>query len=170
MVYTVLFAFLTGACFTDLRRNVIPNWLTMSGAAAGLSLHLLLHGWEGLVYAACGLAAGFGCLLVLYMLKALGAGDVKLFAAIGAIAGTEFVLSCLVYSILYAGVSGLLLFMWRRQIIETWRESLLLLFNIRTERIGKAWEEYAASDNRIRFPFMIAVAPGALTAAFFWIP
>ena len=71
----------------DLRFRRIPNWLTLGGAAAGLALHTVLGRTAGLLASAEGLGLGFGVYLVLYCLHAMGAGDVKLMAAVGALAG-----------------------------------------------------------------------------------
>lgn len=75
------------AVVTDLKSLRIPNWLSLVGFVAGITLHGLLGGWGGMGMAAL---AGIVLLLVTFPLFAigwLGAGDVKLLAATGAIAG-----------------------------------------------------------------------------------
>jgi prepilin peptidase CpaA len=71
----------------DLATRRIPNWLTVSGAAAGLGLNLLLFGAAGLSLSLTGLATAGGVYMVFYLLRAMGAGDVKLMAAVGAFLG-----------------------------------------------------------------------------------
>ena len=77
------------AAATDIHRRRIPNWLTLSGVCAGLALNTFLSGWRGLGTSVAGLLLGFGAYLLLYALRAMGAGDVKLMAALGAIIGPE---------------------------------------------------------------------------------
>jgi prepilin peptidase CpaA len=95
---------LSAAVYTDLRSRRIPNAFTLPAAAAGLGLNLLWHGMEGLGYAALGWIVGVGLLLVPFMLRGIGAGDVKLLAAVGALQGPVFVFFTALYGALIGGV------------------------------------------------------------------
>src|ERR1700691_2392518 len=75
------------ASVTDIRSRRIPNWLTLSGVTAGLVLHGIVGGVAGLKSSFAGMLLGFGAYLAPYCLRAMGAGDVKLMAAVGAIVG-----------------------------------------------------------------------------------
>lgn len=75
------------AAASDLRTRTIPNWLTGGGLAAAVALQLWLGGLAGLVCAGEGLAAAMAVYLPLYLLRAMGGGDLKLMAALGAAAG-----------------------------------------------------------------------------------
>src|SRR5690242_16485700 len=76
------------AAFTDARTRRIPNWLTVSGVLAGVALNTFMYGGlPGLWFSLKGLAVGFGVYLLLHLVRAMGAGDVKLMAAVGSIAG-----------------------------------------------------------------------------------
>lgn len=75
------------AAVFDFRSRRIPNWLCVSGFVAGVAANTALGGWAGLKGALIGFAAGFGLYFVLYLLHAMGAGDVKLMGAVGAVAG-----------------------------------------------------------------------------------
>jgi prepilin peptidase CpaA len=97
-----LFVVLALATYTDLRRRRIPNVLTFSAVGVGLVLNLALGGFEGVRDSAQGAGLGLAMLFPLFMLRWMGAGDVKLMAAIGAIKGPEFVF----YACLWAAVFG----------------------------------------------------------------
>lgn len=71
----------------DWRYRRIPNWLVLSGLIAGFSCHCYFGGVPGLFVAAKGFGLAFVIYLVLYLLRGMGAGDVKLMAALGCIAG-----------------------------------------------------------------------------------
>lgn len=71
----------------DLRTRRIPNWLSVSGVCAGLAWGLIAHGWPGLAQAALGLGLALAIYVPLYALRGMGAGDVKLMAAAGALIG-----------------------------------------------------------------------------------
>ncbi|KIL40170.1 hypothetical protein SD70_15210 [Gordoniibacillus kamchatkensis] len=169
MTYAGLFVFLAAALIADLRSMRIPNVLNGAGAIAGLALNAASGGWNGLAGAGLGLLAGFGVVLLLHLVGAVGAGDVKLFAAVGAFTGAAFALSALVYSILYAGFIGLLLALFRRKLAPTLKNaagSTFLLLTLRDPTALTHWR----SGGALQFPFMAAVVPGALTAyaAWYW--
>ncbi|WP_218212229.1 hypothetical protein, partial [Pseudomonas sp. 2822-15] len=56
----------------DISKNILPNWLTMSGVLVGLLLHIIMDGLNGLLFSILGLVAAGGILLILYLFKALG--------------------------------------------------------------------------------------------------
>jgi prepilin peptidase CpaA len=71
----------------DIRYRRIPNWLVLAGILTGFAWNLYSSGWSGLGHAAAGFGLGFALYFPFYLLRALGAGDVKLLAAVGAIIG-----------------------------------------------------------------------------------
>jgi len=78
------------AAVVDARTGKIPNWLTFPTLLGALVLHLLLGGARGLGLGAAGFAFGALVPAVLYFGtagRAIGGGDVKLFAALGALRG-----------------------------------------------------------------------------------
>jgi prepilin peptidase CpaA len=72
------------ACVTDVRSRRIPNVLTFGAAAAALVFGLASGGFAGLGWAIAGWTVGAGLFFPLFALGGLGAGDVKLLAALGA--------------------------------------------------------------------------------------
>ncbi len=80
----------TVACVTDLRSGRIPNWLTSPAICLGLLMHGILGGRAGLIESLLGLLAGAAVPAILYRStqgRAIGGGDAKLFAALGALLG-----------------------------------------------------------------------------------
>jgi prepilin peptidase CpaA len=71
----------------DLLQRRISNFLTIGTLAAGIGIHWLAHGVDGALHALAGASVGLLCLLPLYLLKGMGAGDVKLLMAAGAFLG-----------------------------------------------------------------------------------
>ena len=80
----IVLAVVCVATFTDLRSRRIPNWLVLPFFVVGVAVSCFLHGWHGLGHSLGG--AGLGLLLygILFFMGGMGAGDVKLCAAIGA--------------------------------------------------------------------------------------
>lgn len=147
---------------TDIRSRKIPNALTVPAAAIGVLYALSTDGWSGLRYSLAGAAVSFGVMVVLYILKAVGAGDVKLFTAIGALVGMALSLYILFYSVLYAGLIALLYIMVRNRWTEIWNRIRALFVQLYILRDYTSWTGSAKGGTR--FPFMLAVVPGAITA------
>jgi prepilin peptidase CpaA len=84
----VLAAALIVATVTDLRRRRIPNWLTVSGAIAGLAVHGVYGGMTDLVSSLAGLGVWFLIGFCFYtQVRGIGAGDLKLITACAALVG-----------------------------------------------------------------------------------
>ncbi len=80
------------ASFDDLRRRAIANWINVAGLVAGLVYHTADRGLRGLGWSAGGAAVGFAVFLIFYCLGGMGAGDLKLMAAFGALLGPAGIL------------------------------------------------------------------------------
>ncbi|WNQ09128.1 A24 family peptidase [Paenibacillus aurantius] len=155
-------AMLLAAFYTDIRYCKIPNWLCAAGILAGGSFQAVFGGVQGTLQAAAGMAAGLAVMLLLYLPGAIGAGDVKLFAALGAFSGPAFVMQCAVYSILYAGVIGVGILLRRKLVKEKVWLAYSGLLSLRMG--GEEHRFYPESrQEMIRFPFMYAVVPAVLT-------
>ena len=77
----------TWAVRDDLLFHRISNRLTGSLLCVGVTIRMLGSGWIGLEQSLLGVLVGLGCLLPFYIARAMGAGDVKLLAATGALLG-----------------------------------------------------------------------------------
>lgn len=105
-----LIALLVAAAVIDWRTMRIPNLLTGAGVVLGLAINAT-HSTSiaaGLGTAAGGLATGLFLLLPLYLLRLLGAGDVKLMAMVGAFLGVSATLGSLLYVVAAGGIAALL--------------------------------------------------------------
>jgi prepilin peptidase CpaA len=91
----------------DWRYRRIPNWLTVTGFAAGITLNTVLSRWFGLKEALLGTLLGLGLLLPFVLIRSLGAGDWKLAGALGACLGPRQLWTVLLGTILIAGVMAL---------------------------------------------------------------
>jgi len=142
----------------DLLAHRIPNRLTGSLLCLGFLLQLAFGGWSGLGQAALGTLVGFAVLFPLYLLRAMGAGDVKLLAAMGALLGPYWALVAGVGALLAGGALGVAYL-----IVGAVRAALAAAGGSWSERLHEA-RVRMHQLRRERFPYALAIAIGALTA------
>jgi prepilin peptidase CpaA len=119
------------ACVTDVRARKIPNLLTFGAAGCGLLFHLLTHGLPGLAFALAGWGVGIVLFLPFFLLRGMGAGDVKLLAALGAWLGPLQVLWLALFASLAGGVLALVVALSTghfRRMFENLRTMLLFWY------------------------------------------
>jgi prepilin peptidase CpaA len=92
------------ACWTDLRTRRIPNVLTFGAAGAGLIFHLVVNGGSGPFTALLGWLTGVLIFSPVFLLRGIGAGDLKLLGAFGAWLGPAMVLQVGLWGAIAGGV------------------------------------------------------------------
>lgn len=108
MVDLILVGAIAISIYTDLRSRRIYNWVVVPAAIGGLALNSWNAGLTGLGQSLSGLALGTGLLLIPFLLGGIGAGDVKLLGAVGALKGIGFVCTAFAVTALAGGVISLL--------------------------------------------------------------
>jgi prepilin peptidase CpaA len=119
------------AAVTDVRESRIPNWLTFSLAGFGIVVHGWHQGFNGLILSVEGLAVGILCLIFFYIKGGMGAGDVKLLGAIGAILGPQLVVYVFGFAGVLGGLYSLAMLFSQGGLRYTWDRILLLLNTLR---------------------------------------
>jgi len=123
-VVMALLLILLAAAVYDIRYRRIPNWLTVTGVVLGLAMNTLIGPPEGgILFSVVGLLVGFTVYAVAYALRFMGAGDVKLMAAVGALLGWKTWFGIFVITALIGGVMALILVVARGRLKKT-------LFNV----------------------------------------
>lgn len=154
----ILFIFLIIAFITDVKYHKIPNWLSVGGALVGVLYHLIMGGVDGLIFSFLGLLVAGGIFMVLYIFKAIGAGDVKLFAAIGAIVGIQVVLYLMMYSVIVAGLIAIIILLFTNTFLKQITSAIFHLIETITSK-DMSWLDDFKTTKSTRFPFMYAVIP-----------
>lgn len=125
------------AALTDLKSGRIPNWLTQSGILLGLMGHMGFGfhagGWqmglhEGVTSLAGLVLCGVGP-AVLYSKGGMGGGDLKLYAAIGALCQPLLGLECEMYSLVVAGIAAPAWLAYRGQLLPAFCGAARVLLN-----------------------------------------
>jgi prepilin peptidase CpaA len=124
-----LLMLLVVATAMDIHARRIPNWLTLGLAFAGLAQSFLPWSTVGPLASFLGLLTGFTLLFFLFALGAVGGGDVKLLAAVGAWMGPLWV--CAIFCV--AAVMGMTIVLaqaaWQGRLYVLLRNSLVLTLN-----------------------------------------
>jgi prepilin peptidase CpaA len=105
------------AAYCDVRWRRIPNWLTLSALVGGLALQTVRLGTAGVAFALAGAALGLCVLLPFYAIHAMGAGDVKLLAGLGALVGPQALVSLAIYAALVGGAISVVLLARRGRLV-----------------------------------------------------
>jgi prepilin peptidase CpaA len=154
-------AFLFLAIEHDVRSLRIPNWLTGGGLALALALAGVTRGMPGLGYALAGAGVALAALFVPFVLRWLGAGDVKAMMVLGALWGHELVLPTLFWMFLAGGAIALALLVARgelRDLVTRWgRSAWITLSSGRPTFFAPAPGSTAGSG----LPFAVAIGIGA---------
>jgi prepilin peptidase CpaA len=113
-----LIVLLVTAAVIDVRSYRIPNWLTYSGTLFGLAYSAFVPFWphHAFLWALGGCALGMVILFPMWMLRILGAGDVKLMAMAGALLGVDGVLTAMAGSLITGGVFALMFALRHRKL------------------------------------------------------
>jgi prepilin peptidase CpaA len=103
----ILLVVLAVASVADLRARRIPNLLTFPTVALGLIVNGVFFGLDGLRESAMGAGLGLAMLFPFFFLRWMGAGDVKLMAAVGALMGPDFVWFACLWGAIFGGAFAL---------------------------------------------------------------
>ncbi len=144
----------------DVRSRRIPNFITGPGLLFGMLLHMEYGGWRNMFSA---LAAGLICgavFLVFYLAGGMGAGDVKLIAAVGCIAGLPSIAYLLVFTALSGGVMALGLALIRGQLKSTLLNMGSLVAHHGREGLQQHPELNVLNASTLRLPYAVAIATG----------
>ena len=150
------------AAITDVTARRIPNRLTYSAIVGGLILQAALHGWQGLLLGGGGFLLFGGVFMLFYIVRAMGAGDVKLAAALGSIVGYSATLPVMYATAVAGGALAVLFMVLSGRVVETLRNTLWVSgFHLRR---GLQVHPQINLDNPsgARMPYGLAFAAGTL--------
>lgn len=170
--FIVLSLLLAGAVWQDVRSRRIPNQLVLVGLVLAFALQLVLpagdglfvapFGSIGLLWSLAGFGTGLALLLPMYALRALGAGDVKLLAMIGAFVGPGAVIGIAACTLLAGGVLALVVSMYLGTLKRMLGNSMhLVTHSVFGALNGQSAAIEAPAAPSGKLPYAIAIAAGA---------
>jgi prepilin peptidase CpaA len=150
----------------DYRWRRVPNWATLPGVVLGIALNFwVLDVWVSLE----GLGLALAIYGSLYLLRALGAGDVKLMAAVGAVVGPGHWLWIFLLSSLCGGIVALVLILVRGRARHTFSNIGVILASLgRGQAPHRSSPELDVGTTAgLRLPHAVMIACGTLFYLFF---
>ena len=158
-IYIILTLALGISLMTDLKTRKILNIVTFPAILAGLLFYSISQGWDGFFFSSTGFLAGIGTLLIPFLLGGMGAGDVKLMGAIGALMGTAFTLQAFVVIALIGGFISLALIVKQNGILHSLK-SLYIFPALLAGTKGMILLKPSQTSS-ISFPYGIPIVLGA---------
>jgi len=128
LVYIVLLIPLAVViAYYDVRYRRIPNAFVLAALSGGVLMNAILGGLQGVYSSITGCALAFFLMFMLHIFGAMGAGDVKLFAAIGAVTGAQLVVPTFIVVVLTGGLLAIVSII-RAGILMTTMQRVLQIF------------------------------------------
>lgn len=137
------------ASWIDFAERRVPNWLNALIAACGLAAQGVFFGWSdsetgmGVATGLLGLLVGFGVLIVPWMMHGMGAGDVKLMAAIGAWLGPWLTLLCFAAGAVIGGVTAVIMILTTGRAVHAYTNMQTIMQKMR--RVDTAFSEFGGA-------------------------
>jgi len=152
--------------YHDVRYRRIPNAYVLAALVGGVAINGIFGGLSGLLTSLGGCVLAFGLMFMLHVFGAMGAGDVKLFAAIGAVTGAHLVLPTFLIVVLTGGVLAMINIIRAGVLVTTMHRVLQILVGMLP-----GWEmpKFAIPTDRSHtIPYGVAITIGSIisTAVF----
>lgn len=154
MKLVLLFSFLSLAAGQDIRSGKISNRLIVLGMVFGGCLQVLQHHAEGIYFFLRNISVPIILFYLLFQMRVLGAGDIKLFSMIGGILTIQELFAIMAYSFIAAGAgAGLYLVVDQQRRQKLYYAGRYLLDFVRTGKIEPYLPPFASES----FSFALSV-------------
>jgi prepilin peptidase CpaA len=157
---------ITISLISDIKTFKIKNLLILTFIVIGMITNLLLYGITGVALSILGFLIPILMLFILFVLRMLGAGDIKLFAAVGAIVGWKFTFFSILYSFLFGGCIGLIYLFIRKNAMKRFKYFFEYLVNCFLTLKLQDYSHFENKRDTDKFRFSYAIVPGVLTQLF----
>ncbi|HWS86136.1 MAG TPA: prepilin peptidase [Pyrinomonadaceae bacterium] len=162
--FTLLVPLAVLITYYDVRYRRIPNVFVLATLVSGLLINGILNGFAGLGASVGGCLIAFAMMFALHLFGAMGAGDVKLFAAIGSVVGYSLVLPTFVVVVLTGGVFAVISTVRAGTVVTTMHRVLQIFVGFLP---GWQMPRFAIpADRRLTIPYGVAICFGSLISLF----
>jgi len=149
------------AAWFDIKSRRIPNSLVLTGLISSLGMQLFFGSGGGVSAWGLGILTGFGLFLPLYMVRAMGAGDVKLMAMVGGFFGPVGAAGVVLTTLVAGGILAVGVALWSGALRHTMANVRILVTQtiFKTFRDGVVQTD-ALSSSAGDLPYAVAIAAG----------
>ncbi len=162
----LLLTILGMAIVMDIRWRRIPNWLTGPAILLGIGMQTFMNHLDGFLFSLEGMAIGLGLLLILYVLGWIGAGDVKLYAAVGSFLGPFQTISAAFLIAFAGGLMAILVLGFH----QGWKRTGGWLWSLfQTLFLSRSMKALAPANNVPTLPYAVAICVGTI-GSYWWSP
>ncbi|GAA0480491.1 prepilin peptidase [Salinibacillus aidingensis] len=165
MIEVILSVILIISLITDIKARKILNIVTIPAIGFAFIYYVITGGLHGLLFSTGGFLLGLGLLFLPFLLGGVGAGDVKLLAAIGALQGMQFVFYAFIYTALIGGMIAVVLLLKRKDLLHSFKRILYVTQLKTLDSLNKDELHHA-------FPYGVAIVIGTfitLGAGSLWV-
>jgi prepilin peptidase CpaA len=148
--------------YWDIRYRRIPNKLVLITLIGGIAVNTVSRGSSGLFTSLGGMSLAFGLMFFLHAFGTMGAGDVKLFAAIGSVLGVSLVLPTLLVVAVTGGVFAILKMIHAKRVTSTMLGVLQFFIGLLPGQRIPRFE--IPADRSYTLPYALPICCGSLIA------
>ena len=146
--------------YYDVRYRRIPNAFVLAALAAGLAMNGIFGGLSGVAASLGGCGLAFVLMFILHIFGAMGAGDVKLFAAIGAVTGAQLVVPTFLVVVLTGGLLAIVSIIRAGTVMTTLHRVLQIFVGLLP---GWQMPKFAVPADRTHtIPYGVAITMGSI--------
>ncbi len=146
--------------YYDVRYRRIPNAFVLATLLSGVIINSIFGGATGALASLGGCVLAFILMFIMHVFGAMGAGDVKLFAAIGSVTGAAYVLPMFLIVILTGGLLAVVLALRGRAVRSTALRVIQILVGLMP---GWQMPRFAVpADKRLTIPYGVAITLGSI--------
>ena len=146
--------------YYDVRYRRIPNVFVVATLAAGIAINAIFAGLPGIAASLAGCGLAFVLMFMLHVFGAMGAGDVKLFAAIGAVTGAGLVIPTFIVVVLTGGLLAVVSIIRAGMVMTTMHRVLQIFVGMLP---GWQMPKFAVpTDRKHTIPYGVAITMGSI--------
>lgn len=151
------------AVWLDIRKDKIPNWLIVTGLAVGWSVQLVVNGAFGILWFLGGSGIPIVLCALAYYFRMMGAGDIKLLAAVCCFSRPEKAIICIAVSFFSGAVCAVILLCARKNVKKRMEYFCRYVKEVKT---GGEWKPYLSDqDTEGRMHFSVGILAAVLMYA-----
>jgi prepilin peptidase CpaA len=154
--------------YYDVRYRRIPNAFVLAALISGVVINAIFGGIAGITTSLAGCGLGFVLMFMLHVFGAMGAGDVKLFAAIGAVTGAQLIVPTFLVVILTGGLLAVVSIVRSGMVVTTMHRVLQIFVGLLP---GWQMPKFAVPvDRRYTIPYGVAITLGSIISTAMFRP